>query len=80
VADASGKAVGAEHAAFLKAAKVLSDTRLKPDETRKETFTFDAAPGTHTEIRATLSYYYSPSSRVESQRQMAFLSLRGSAR
>ena len=37
VADASGTAVTKEHFAFLKGARVLSDTRLAPDEKRTET-------------------------------------------
>lgn len=68
VGDASGAALGAEHTAFLKAAKALSDTRLAPDEKRTEEFWFDIPKGAPADIRANLSYYYSPSERSAEQR------------
>ena len=64
VADASGTAVAKEHFAFLKGARVLSDTRLAPDEKRTETFSFPIPSGLQTQLTANLRYYYSPMSRV----------------
>jgi hypothetical protein len=75
VADQSGAAVTKEHFAFLKGAKVLSDTRLAPDEKRTETFFFSIPPGTQTRLTANLRYYYSPMARTESQKQITFLSV-----
>lgn len=75
VADASGAALGAEHTAFLKAAKSISDTRLAPDEKRVEEFWFDIPAGSPTNIRASLSYYYSPSERSAEQRTVTIRTL-----
>jgi hypothetical protein len=80
VADASGSPVAQEHSAFLKAVMPISDTRLAPDETRTEEFTFAIPQGAKTEVRATLSYYYSPSERVESDRMVTIRSIRDEVR
>lgn len=81
VADAAGVAVSREHDAFLKAGKGLSDTRLAPDERRKEEFQFDLPPTAPvTDVSATLSYYYSPSAREESGRRTRFWSLHSKVR
>ena len=75
VAEAGGTAVTKEHFAFLKGARVLSDTRLAPDEKRTETFSFPIPPGIQTQLTANLRYYYSPMARVDSQKQVNFLSM-----
>lgn len=75
VADASGKPIDREHLAFLKAAKVLSDTRMAPGERRTENFTFAIPPGGQTNVKATFVYYYSPMARNESQQRITFLTL-----
>ncbi|MBI2680860.1 MAG: hypothetical protein HYX25_07625 [Candidatus Solibacter usitatus] len=75
VGDQHGTPVNREHFAFVKAAKTLGDTRLAPDETRKEEFTYTIKPGVQTNIKATLSYVYSPLARTESQQHTTFLSL-----
>ena len=75
VADAQGREIQREHVAFLKAAKEVSDTRLKPDEKRVETFLFDVTPGVATQIKTTLWYYYSPLASSESQKRVIFLTL-----
>ncbi len=74
VADQAGKPVTREHVAFLKAAKLLSDTRLAAGESRTESFTFAIPPGTFTNVKATLLYTYSPMAGKESQR-IPFLTL-----
>lgn len=75
VADQQGKPATVEHIAFMKGAKVLSDTRLAPGEKRMESFSFPIPPGHQTRVSATLKYYYSPMARVESQKQLTFLSM-----
>jgi hypothetical protein len=75
VADQHGTPVNREHFAFVKAAKTLGDTRLAPDESRKEEFTYNIKPGVQTNVKATLSYVYSPLARTESQQHVTFLSL-----
>ena len=75
VADQQGKPVAIEHMAFLKGAKVLTDTRLAPDEKRTESFSFPIPQGAQTRVTATLKYYYSPMARLESQKQVTFLSM-----
>lgn len=74
VADQDGTPLPHEHLAFLKAAKVLSDTRLAPGEKRVETFVFPVPAGTPAQVKATFSYYYSPLT-PESQKRITFLTL-----
>ncbi|MFZ0961484.1 MAG: multiheme c-type cytochrome [Terriglobia bacterium] len=76
VADAKGATIVRESAAFMKGAKEISDTRIPPGETRKETFTFQVPQGTRTEVEANFIYYYSPMATTEAQQQIKFLSLR----
>jgi len=75
VADANGKALDREHLAFLKGAKLISDTRLAPEEKRAETFSFDVPAGDRTQVKATFWYYYSPMARAESQKRVTFLTI-----
>lgn len=80
VADATGKPIMQEAAAFLKAAKVITDTRLAPDEVRREVFTFPIPAGQPAQVKATFSYFYSPTPRIEGQRRATFLDLRASVK
>jgi hypothetical protein len=75
VADGSGAVAAREHLAFLKSAKLVSDTRLAPDENRVEVFSFPVVRGTPANVKATLSYYYSPFSGTEGQKRVTFLTL-----
>ncbi len=75
VADKDGSALMREDFAFLKGAKVLSDTRLAPGENRLESFRFAIPAGTQTQVTATFRYCYSPMARTESQKQITFLTL-----
>jgi hypothetical protein len=75
VADRQGTPVEREPQAFLKAAKVLSDTRLAPGESRTENFDFPAQGTSPTQVKSTLWYYYSPLARTESQKRITFLTL-----
>jgi len=75
VADQHGTPLMREHFAFLKAAKVLSDSRLAPGEKRTETFRFAIPKGSQTQVKATFWYYYSPLAKVESQKRVTFLTL-----
>ena len=75
VADAQGKEIEREHIAFLKAAKVLSDTRLAPDEKRVEQFAFNIPQGVAAQVKAALIYYYSPMASTESQKRVTFLTM-----
>jgi hypothetical protein len=59
LADAEGKTIQKEYVAFLKAAKVVSDTRLAPDETRTEIFSFKVPSGQSARIDA-IFYYFHP--------------------
>jgi hypothetical protein len=76
VADQQGKIINREHVAFLRAARVVKDTRLAPNETRNETFTFPAPRGVQTQVEADFSYYYSPMASTAAQQQVKFLTLR----
>jgi nitrate/TMAO reductase-like tetraheme cytochrome c subunit len=75
VADASGTLAQREHVAFLKGAKLVSDTRLAPDEARIEAFSFPIPRGKPANIKATLSYYYSPFATTEGQKRVTFVTL-----
>ena len=75
IADRSGAPLGREHQAFVNGAKIISDTRLQPDERRTETFSFPIPPGTLTEVKATFWYHYSPLARTEAQKRVTFLTL-----
>ncbi len=76
VADASGTPVDFEHRAFVRGAKVVSDTRLAPDEKRTETFTMTAASGVPVQVVAELYYYYSPMATSESEERIRFREVR----
>ena len=76
VADSRGNALTLEPAVFLKGARVLSDTRLSPDEKRVETFSFPVPAGVQTQVRAELRYYYSPLASSELQKSVTFLTIR----
>jgi hypothetical protein len=75
VADRQGKEIDREPTAFLRAASVLSDTRLAPGEKRRESFTFAIPAGTQAQVSATFWYYYSPLARTEAQKRVTFLAL-----
>jgi Cytochrome c554 and c-prime len=76
VADAKGATIELEPKAFIKGAKVLSDTRLAPGESRKESFTFQVPQGTRTEVEADFYYFYSPMATTAAQQKLKFLTLR----
>jgi hypothetical protein len=75
VADQHGTVMMREHFAFLRAAKLVSDTRLAPGEKRSETFLFPIPKGSQTQVKATFWYYYSPLANTESQKRVTFLTL-----
>jgi hypothetical protein len=75
IADQQGQTVTREHAAFLKGAKVIADTRLAPGEKRTETFTFDVPSEQNAQVKATFWYHYSPMASNESQKRITFLTL-----
>lgn len=76
VADAQGAALTQEHAAFLRAAKQVSDTRLAEGERRTEVFTFPMPAGAPVQVTAVLRYYFSPMARTEAERRVTFLTLK----
>ena len=75
VADQHGTVLNRESLAFLKAAKVVSDTRRAPGEKRLESFVFEIPAGVQTQVKATFWYYYSPLATTESQKRVTFLEL-----
>lgn len=72
VADSAGNPLKLEHVAFFKGAKVLSDTRIAPGEKRTERFSFAVAEGVPVQVKATLTYFYSPMARTEAQEKLVF--------
>lgn len=75
LADADGKILEREHAAFLKAAKVVSDTRLGPGEVRNETFSFALPRGKQIRVDAAVYYHHSPTARPELSKRVKFLEM-----
>jgi predicted CXXCH cytochrome family protein len=75
VADSHGTILEREHFAFLKAEKVIADTRLAPSERREEKFSFAIPAASQAQVKATFWYYYSPMARTESQKRITFLTL-----
>jgi hypothetical protein len=75
LADASGAAIGKEYAAFLRAAKVVSDTRLAPDETRSEKFSFKMPSGKPARVDAVFYYFHPASADPERSGRIKFLEL-----
>jgi len=76
VAGQDGKVLDREHFAFVKGARVVKDTRLAPNESRTETFTFPVPKGIQTQVEAAFFYYYSPMARTEAQQEVKFLTIR----
>jgi hypothetical protein len=75
LADAGGKAIEKEYVAFLRATKVLSDTRLAPDETRLETFTFKVPAGQSARIDAIFYYFHPATADPDKSDRIKFLDL-----
>ncbi len=75
VADRDGKILNREDLVFLRAAKVVSDTRLAPLQTKKEFFTFKVPQGTGSTVAADFYYSYSPMATTKAQQEVEFLSL-----
>ena len=76
IADSQGKTVELEPVAFVKGARVLSDTRLKANETRTETFDFSVPAGVLTQVEANLYYFYSPMASSKAQQEIKFFTIR----
>jgi len=76
VADRHGKILNREDLVFMTAAKVVSDTRLAPRETKKESFTFKVPQGIRSTVQADFYYFYSPSAATRAQQEVKFLSFR----
>ena len=75
VADKDGKLINVEHEAFRKAAKVVSDTRLAPDEKRTEEFLFPVPAGVSAQMKASFSYFFSPAPRSGIRERITFLTI-----
>jgi len=75
VADQKGAVLNREHFAFMRAAKVVEDTRLAPNETRTETFSFPIPSGMRARVEASFYYYFSPMATTEAQQRAKFLNI-----
>jgi hypothetical protein len=75
VADRSGAVLNREDLVFIKGARVVTDTRLAPNETKTEVFSFPIPRGTQTRVKASFYYYYSPLATTEAQQKVKFLEL-----
>jgi Cytochrome c554 and c-prime len=76
VVDQKGKVLNLEPLAFVKAARVLSDTRLAANETRTEIFDFPVPQGVLTQVEVNLYYYYSPMATTAAQQEVKFFTIR----
>ena len=75
LADAEGVTIQKEHVAFIKAAKVVSDTRLAPEETKSEVFTFKIPPGRPARIDAAFYYFHPATADPDRGGRIKFLEL-----
>jgi len=75
VEDRSGALLNREDLVFIKGARLVKDTRLAPNETKTEMFSFPIPRGTQARVRASLYYYYSPLATTEAQQKVTFLEL-----
>lgn len=75
VANIRGREIQREHQVFVEAAKVMADTRLKPQERRTESFRFPVARAASANVRAQFWYEYSPLAEPEYRTKVVFLSL-----
>jgi len=75
VADRRGEVLNSEPLVFIKGAKVVTDTRLAPKETKTETFAFPLRRGSQGRVVASFYYYYSPLATTEQDRKIKFLEL-----
>jgi len=75
VVDEKGQPVRREPAAFLKAAKAVADTRIAPQETRTEAFSFALERGKRAKAEVNLYYYYSPMLTAEEQQRVRFFTV-----
>jgi len=75
LADANGVPIDKEYVAFLKAAKVVSDTRLAPDETRAETFSLKLPAGRPGRVDAAFYYFHPATAGPEKRDRIKFLEL-----
>lgn len=73
--DQKGAAIEREPAAFLKSAKVVKDTRIAPQETRTETFSFELPEAKRAKVEANLYYYYSPLLGSAEQQKLRFFTV-----
>jgi hypothetical protein len=75
LAGADGKTIQKEHVAFMTASKVVTDTRLAPDETRTETFSFKVPAGTAARVDATFYYFHPATADPDKSDRIKFLEL-----
>jgi hypothetical protein len=75
VADRNGEVLKSEPLVFIKGAKVVTDTRLAPKETKTETFVFPMRRGSQARVVASFYYYYSPLATTEQEQRVKFLEL-----
>ncbi len=66
--DSNGRRIEHEHEVFLKAARVRSDTRLKPDESRTIEVNFRDVKAKRLTVHASLSYEYSTEALVKDEK------------
>lgn len=75
LADADGTAITQEYVAFMKASKVVSDTRLAPDETRSETFSLKMPAGKPGRVDAAFYYFHPATAGPQKSDRIKFLEL-----
>ena len=75
LASADGTPIEKEYVAFMKAAKVISDTRLAPDETRSESFALKLPAGKPGRIDAVFYYFHPATAGPEKSDRIKFLEL-----
>ncbi len=72
VLDQNGGRINEEGRIMIEAAKIDRDTRIIPGERRLEEFKFSVPEESNIEVKATLTYSYSPHNRVETEMKKVF--------
>ena len=74
VLDAQGEPIEEDSRLFLEGASIQSDNRLAPDEERVIETSLSLPAGGNVEVKAALTYLYSPHNRPETETRLEFYS------
>lgn len=74
ILDAQGQVIRKDSRMFMEAHRIAHDTRLAPAEQRMEEFLVPVPADENVTVTATLTYFYSPHDRKETEKRIDFMS------